>query len=244
MAPSTAPDDAAYQALLAEGAALFPDIRIGRPGRSRGVGVVTGALKALRLGWHVDLDGAQHVRPGAAVLVANHVSALDPVMAVMATGWKVTAFAKSEVFHGPGAPFFRWMGQIPLRRGDPRATDWALRMATATLRSGGRIGVYPEGTRSPHPDTLHKLHGRVLLAVLRDNPDVPVHALTTRYTGGRGRRRVQVRISPRLPYAPATIATLTDDEIMTMLREELLRLGGQTYRDESAYDVKRALRNQ
>jgi 1-acyl-sn-glycerol-3-phosphate acyltransferase len=155
----------------------------------------------------------------------------------MSTWWRVTAFTKLEWFEGPAAPFFRLMGQIPLRRGDQAATDWAIDMASEALAYGGKIGLYPEGTRSPDPTRLHRLHGRVLLPVLRAHPEVPAHAVTTAYTHRRFRRTlVRVRVSPRLPLDPST---MTPEAIIAVVRDALLELGGQTYADASAHDVKR-----
>ena len=84
--------------------------------------------------------------PGPAILVSNHQSTWDPVVTVMSTGWRVSAFTKAEWFEGPAAPFFRWVGQIPLRRGDEVSTEWALDMAARALADGGKVGIYPEGT--------------------------------------------------------------------------------------------------
>jgi 1-acyl-sn-glycerol-3-phosphate acyltransferase len=226
-----------YDDLLTAGRAFFPGIRIGRPGRARSYWATIAALRLLRARWKVDVEGAGHVAPGATVLIGNHVSALDPVVVVMSAWWRVTAFTKLEWFQGRGAPFFRLMGQIPLRRGDPAATDWAIAMASAALAYGGKIGLYPEGTRSPDPAVLHRLHGRVLIPVLRAHPGVPVHAVTTAYTRRAGRRtRVRVRISPPLALDPCG---MDPTELIAVVREALLTLGGQTYRDESAHDVKR-----
>jgi 1-acyl-sn-glycerol-3-phosphate acyltransferase len=234
-----APTDAAtasYDALLGAGRALFPGVRIGRPGRARSYWLTIAVMRALRARWKVDVEGAENVAPGAAILIANHVSAMDPVVVVMGTWWRVTAFAKVEVFHSAAAPFFRLMGQIPLRRGDHAATEWAIDMASAALAYGGKVGLYPEGTRSPDPGTLHRLHGRVLLAVLRDNPTVPAYALTTTYTRRRLRRtHAQVRISPRLEVDPST---MTPEEVIVVVRDTLLGLGGQAFRDVSAREAK------
>lgn len=225
-----------YDALLGVGRALFPGIRIGRPGRTRSYWVTITAMRALRLRWKVDVEGAENVARGAAILIGNHVSAPDPLVVVMSTWWRVTAFAKVEWFQGRGAPFFRLMGQIPLRRGDPAATDWAIDMASSALGYGGKVGLYPEGTRSPDPAKLHRLHGRVLIPVLRANPEVPAYAITTAYTRRPLRRtRVQVRISSRLPLDPSA---MTPDAVITVVREALLELGGQTYVDMSARDAK------
>jgi 1-acyl-sn-glycerol-3-phosphate acyltransferase len=235
MAPTDA-TIASYDALLAAGRARFPGVRIGRPGRARSYWTTITALRALRTRWKIDIEGAENVAPGAAILIGNHVSALDPVVVVMSTWWRITAFTKLEWFQGRAAPFFRLMGQIPLRRGDAEATDWAIDMASSALEYGGKIGLYPEGTRSPDPTKLHRLHGRILIPVLQAHPEVPAHAVTTAYTRrGLRRMRVQVRVSARLPLDPAT---MTPDAIITVIREALLELGGQTYVDESAHHVK------
>jgi 1-acyl-sn-glycerol-3-phosphate acyltransferase len=229
-----------YDAAVAQGRALFPGVRIGRPGRARTYWLTITAMRLLRLRWRVEVEGAENVAPGAGILIANHVSAMDPVVAVMSNWWRVTAFTKVEVFEGRGAVFFRLMGQIPLRRGDDAATDWAMGMATRTLAGGGKVGLYPEGTRSPDPGTLHRLHKRVMIPVLEANPDVPAYAITTAYSPRPWRRtHVQVRLSARLPLDPRR---MTPDEMTAVVRDALLECGGQTYVDEYARDVKRGLR--
>lgn len=228
--------EADYEALLDQGRAHYPAVRIGRPGRARSYWTTIGALRALRARWRIDVEGADNVPAGPAILIGNHVAAADPVVVVMSAWWRVTAFTKLEWFESPAAPFFRWMGQIPLRRGDSAATDWAIEMASSALAYGGKIGLYPEGTRSPDPTKLHRLHGRVLIPVLRANPDVPVHAVTTSYTPRRARRtRVRLRISPRLPL---DARSMSPESIIAVVRDALVTLGGLTYVDVSARDAK------
>ena len=148
---------------------------------------------------------------------------MDPVVAVMAHWWRVTAFTKVEVYEKRGGIFFRLMGQIPLRRGDNDSTAWAMDMATRTLADGNKVGLYPEGTRSPDGRTMHRLHRRVLIPMLEANPDVAVHAITTTYpTGGRLRRRAVVRISPRLDIDTRTMAPA---HVMDVMREALISTG-------------------
>jgi 1-acyl-sn-glycerol-3-phosphate acyltransferase len=220
----TSPADRAYDELLAEGATIYPGVRIGRPGRARTFMPTIATMRALRLRWAVSVGGSKNVKAGPAILVMSH-------------WWRVTAFTKVEVFERRGAIFFRLMGQIPLRRGDSEATDWALRMAASTLADGNKVGLYPEGTRSPDPQHLHLLHPRVVVPLLRMCPDVPVHAICTTYPeGGRFRRRVRVQLSPRLDV---DIRVMSEEQVMTTLRDALLELGGQTYVDESAAAAKR-----
>jgi 1-acyl-sn-glycerol-3-phosphate acyltransferase len=234
-----APDDAAmasYEALLAAGRAHYPGVRLGRPGRARTYWPTIAAMRVLRAHYKIDVDGVEHVPSGPAILIANHVAAADPLVVVMSGWWRVTAFTKIEWFESRAAPFFRWMGQIPLRRGDQAATDWAIDMGSSALARGGKLGLYPEGTRSPDPTKLHRLHGRVLIPVLRANPDVPTFAVTTTYRRlSRLRTQVRIRISPPLPLHPLT---MTPDAILTTVRHTLLALGGQTYVNISARDAK------
>jgi 1-acyl-sn-glycerol-3-phosphate acyltransferase len=224
-----------YDDLLEAATTLYPGVRIGRPGRARTYWATITALRAYRVKVAVDLAGAEHVAPGPAIFVANHTSTLDPVVVVMSTWWRVTAFTKVEWFEGRMAAFFRFMGQIPLRRGDDASTEWALAMAHEALASGSRIGIYPEGTRGPDPGTLYRLHQRVLVPLLRNDPDVPVHAITATYDRSDRRTRATVRVSPRLPL---DAASQTDEEMTGIIRDELVRIGGLRYVDQYAFLAK------
>jgi 1-acyl-sn-glycerol-3-phosphate acyltransferase len=223
--------------LLRQGAALYPGMRIGRPGTSRLYWVTIAVIRALRFKLKVDLHGAEHLRRGTpAILVANHNSAWDPVCVVISGWWRVTAFTKAEYFTGRGAFFFRWMGQIPLRRGDPESTAWAMRMSQEALAHGGMIGLYPEGTRSPD-GRLHKLHKRVLIPLLQANPDVAVHAVTMAYEKRPGRRTlITGHISAPIPLDSRTASP---QELTDRIRDVMLEIGGQEYVDEYAQSVKK-----
>lgn len=233
--PAAAPRD--YGTLLAEAGLLYPGVRIGRPGRARTYWATIAAMRLLRLRWAIRIEGADKVAPGPAILIGNHVHFFDPVCVVMTRWWRVSAFTKVEWFEHRGAAFFRWMGQIPLRRGDPASTEWAMQMSRYALGDGGRIGLYPEGTRSPDPTQLHKLHKRIMIPLLQANPDVPVHVVTTQYESHRAPRRIRVtvRVSDRLPVDPRTMDA---DALTGVIRDALLALGGQTYVDAYAQDVK------
>jgi len=225
-----------YSDLLARGKEIYPEIRIGRPGRARTYWLTIFFMRLLNLRWSVSVTGASHVGAGPAILVGNHVSAMDPVAIVMKQWWRVTAFAKVEVFENRGAIFFRLMGQIPLRRGDEASTKWALDVASNTLSHGTKLGLYPEGTRSPDKKSLHKLHRRILIPVLEANPGVPVHAITTTYGEKRfGRQRVAVHLSPSLPI---DVVAMHPNDVVDVIKNSLLEAGGMPYVDAFARDIK------
>jgi 1-acyl-sn-glycerol-3-phosphate acyltransferase len=224
-----------YDAALAQAAEIYPGVRIGRPGRAHGWPVMGPLMNVLRAKIRIDQDGAQNVAPGPAILVSNHQSTWDPVVTVMSTGWRVSAFTKAEWFEGPAAPFFRWVGQIPLRRGDEASTEWALDMAARALDDGGKVGIYPEGTRGPSDSTLYRLHQRVLVALLAGSPDVAVHAVAVRYTPHGRRTDARVRISERLPI---DARTMTGQQMSDIIRDRLVTLGELDYCDQYAFVVK------
>ncbi|MEI8056261.1 MAG: lysophospholipid acyltransferase family protein [Actinomycetes bacterium] len=225
-----------YDALLARGRAMYPNVNIGRPGRARTYAASVMALNALRARVSVDLTGADNVAPGAAILVGNHLSTFDPIVVVLKTGWRVTAFTKSEWFEDRLAPFFRFMGQIPLRRGDEAATDWALEMAKSTLADGNKVGIYPEGTRGPEHGKLYRLHTRVLVPLLQGSPDVAVHAVSTNYSDiGFGRQRATVRISERLRVDARSMSA---DHMVQVIRDAIVELGDLVYVNQYAFVAK------
>ena len=193
-------------------------------------------MRLLNFKWSVTVTGAKNVTRGPAILVGNHVDAMDPVAIVMKQWWRVTAFAKIEVFENRGAIFFRWMGQIPLRRGDEESTRWALDMAAQVLADGSMLGLYPEGTRSPDKKSLHKLHRRILIPIFELHPEVPVHAITTTYGAKKfGRQRVCVHLSKRLLI---DVSSMSAAHIVDVIKNEILESGGMAYVDAFARDIK------
>ena len=233
------PPPASYATALARGRQVNAGVRIGRPGRSRAYWLLHAVAQALRVRYAVRVRGRARVGPGPAILVGNHVSLMDPVLVGVATRWRLAFFTKIEAYEGPAAPFLRWAGQIPLRRGDEESTRWALEMAHEVVALGTKLCVYPEGTRSPDGVSLHRLHRRVLVPILQANPAVPVHVMTIRYGARRrGRIPVDLRFSPALGL---DVQSASADAITDAVRDALLSLGGLPYTPEFGQRVKARL---
>lgn len=217
----------AYAHLLDEARAIYPGIRVGRPGRARPYWWIYPPAQALRLRYAITVTGARQVQPGPAILIGNHLSLTDPVLVGVSNRWRLTFFTKVEVFEQRGAAFFRGTGQIPLRRGDEASTRWALAMSQEALASGGKLAIYPEGTRSPDGVSMHRLHRRVLVPVLQANPGIPVHAMSIAYPQRRaGRQHVDLRFSPPLAL---DVETMSANELTETVTAALLDLGGMPY---------------
>lgn len=104
--------------------------------------------RATRLEWR-DLEKLPPNDEGGILIVANHVSSIDPVavgLFVAHAGRWPTFLAKQELFRSRwGNWFFRSIGQIPVYRGTSHAGD-ALVEAKAALERGETVIIYPEGT--------------------------------------------------------------------------------------------------
>jgi len=105
-------------------------------------------------GARVQVTGLEHIPEDRAVLyVANHQGTLDiPILMGYLPG--TPAFvAKKELFTIPVLGFWmRRIGCISLDRESPRAALKSMKGAAKEIRTGRRITLFPEGTRSRHPE--------------------------------------------------------------------------------------------
>jgi 1-acyl-sn-glycerol-3-phosphate acyltransferase len=92
--------------------------------------------------------GERLPRTGPVLLVANHVSVLDPLACarlVYDHGRIPHFMAKEAVFRGAAGAILRDAGQIPVARGRSEARA-ALDAAAADLDAGNVVVIYPEGS--------------------------------------------------------------------------------------------------
>ena len=127
----------------------------------------------------VRITGAEHVpRTGAALLAANHVSHLDPVVLLVVAhrcGRKVRIMGVQEVHDHPLVGRFVRAGRhIPVLQGSPSRAP--LQSAEQALAAGELVLVYPEGT-IPEPGAQVSAKGGVGLLTSRAGaPVVPVRS--------------------------------------------------------------------
>ena len=155
--------------------------------------------------------GAERVPAGGALLAGNHVSYLDPVLLWCVSPRPVHFMAKSELFvKGFVAWLLPRLWSFPVNRGEPDRT--AIVTATEILKSGGLVGVFPEGSRreADAGEAVGEAHGGAAFIALRAGvPIVPVAILGTERAMPRGAslpRLVKVTIVVGEPIDPAAIA--------------------------------------
>jgi 1-acyl-sn-glycerol-3-phosphate acyltransferase len=122
------------------------------------------------------IDGEKIPATGGCVLVANHVSHLDPLTFahfVYGHGRLVRFLAKAEVFDVPlVGRIVRSAKQIPVYRLTSDASR-AFTAAVDAVRAGECVVVYPEGTITRDPD-LWPMTGKTGAARIALSADVPV----------------------------------------------------------------------
>ena len=160
--------------------------RNSRRSRSRRTPLAYRAARAalerpLRAAYNVDVEGLDNVPAGQGViLAANHRSFMDSIFLALASPDPVAFVAKAEYFENPLTRWlFRATGQIPLRRGSPAGARQALAAACEVLKSGGTLGIYPEGTRSRDGKLHRGKLGPARLAAATGAAIVPVGLVGT-----------------------------------------------------------------
>ena len=201
------------------------------PGYRFAAGLLRQCARLLR--WDVRISGVEHLpASGPTIVVANHVSYLDPVllgMGVEARGRMVRFLAKRELFdHWFTGPVVRKADQILVdRRGD---AGRALRHAEQAMAEGKLVVIFPEATIHPIFDPARGKTGAARLAVATGAPLIPAvawggqHVATKHGAMRAGWRSVhQVRFGPPLQYSasdsPADITVQLMAGIAALLRE-------------------------
>ena len=130
----------------------------------------------------VELRGTENLEDEAAILCANHSSAWDPILLVLAMpqSFNLRIMAKKQLF---SIPLVRWflrnMGVFPVDRGN--SDIGAVKTAISSLRDDWNLLIFPEGTRNKTDALLLPFKpGAVAIAQRGDAVIVPF-AITGEY---------------------------------------------------------------
>ena len=128
---------------------------------------------------------------GAAIVVCNHVSFVDPVLLMAASPRPIRFLMDARIFRTPGLGlFFRLAKAIPIARkdDDPAAYEAAFVAADQVLAEGDLLGIFPEGGIT-NDGTLKPFKGGVM-RILEKRP-VPVIPLALQNLWGSFFSRVE-----------------------------------------------------
>lgn len=212
---------------LGVGLGIAHGVLTGDVRRGRHTAVALGSEAALRLaGVTVRVAGAEILeRNRPAIVVANHQSALDPLVLAWLLRHDFTVVAKQETRHDVRAVLGRLLlDPAFVDRGNSAQARAAMDALVTRIRAGTSVLVFPEGTRSPTPMLGPFKKGAFHLATAAGVPVVPV---VLRNTGELMWRRsltvnpgtVEVRVLD--PVTGWTTDTL--DQQVADLRERFVR---------------------
>ena len=128
------------------------------------------------MGLTLDVSGTP--RPGATLLVANHVSWLD-IVAIHAAAPHARFVSKADVLRWPLLGWLiRGAGTLFIERERKRDALRVVHAMAGALQAGETVAVFPEGTTGAGPDPL-PFHANLLHAAV--TTATPIQPLTLRY---------------------------------------------------------------
>ncbi len=144
---------------------------------------------------------------GPLLVVANHLSMVDPPLLGASISRKTIFMAKEELFRSRLTGYFvRSFGAFPVRRG--RIHMEALRQANRILAESTALVMFPEGTRSKNARLQSAFPGSALIALSNGIPVLPVGIAGTANIKGKTwllrRPRITVNIGHPFNPPPAT----------------------------------------
>lgn len=139
----------------------------------------------LRFSYRVRVHRQERVPAGGVVFAANHRSFFDPPFVAMWLDRPVSFFARANLWKLPViGTFLRIFGGFPIDRSEPQVA--VMKRTVAWLRSGGRVLVFPEGTRTRSGRLGPLRTGAALFARRAGVPVVPVYVHHSELVWRRG----------------------------------------------------------
>ncbi|MDP7029444.1 MAG: lysophospholipid acyltransferase family protein [Phycisphaerales bacterium] len=199
---------------------IVPRLRRG-PGGDATLGLAWWAsTRWLRWRQHLEVHGVAHLNEamaaGPVIIVANHTGGVDPLLVQSATSTMIHWMMARDMMAAGTEDIWRLVRVIPVNRADADAR--ALRRAMGILRSGGVIGVFPEGRITRPPGSIRpfqegvgllaaRTRARVVPCWISGTPDVDGMLASI---AGRGRSRVEFLEPIRFDRSDAA-AEVADD---------------------------------
>jgi 1-acyl-sn-glycerol-3-phosphate acyltransferase len=178
--------------------------------------------------YRVRFVGEQRVPETGAVLAGNHVSYLDPVLLWCGSPRPTHFMAKVELWDSSalGWALDRFWAFPVDRAGADRAS---ITTATALLKAGDLVGMFPEGTRKRDDSgELGEAHGGVAFVAIRAGvPVVPVGIVGTEKAWPAGKRLpriVSVTIRYGEPVHPDDFEGSRKERVAAMTAEIMRRI--------------------
>ncbi|NBB78018.1 MAG: 1-acyl-sn-glycerol-3-phosphate acyltransferase [Verrucomicrobia bacterium] len=132
-------------------------------------------------------SGKEHIpRTGPVIFAANHVSFYDPPAIGACLPRQINYFARDTLFKGAFGKALLQIGTIPVAR--ENAEVKSLKAIFKTLKNGGAVAIYPEGTRSPDGQLTEPKAGAGMIACKSKATVIPTRIFGTYEAFGRNHK--------------------------------------------------------
>ncbi|RMF79915.1 MAG: 1-acyl-sn-glycerol-3-phosphate acyltransferase [Planctomycetota bacterium] len=163
---------------------------------------------------------------GPALLVCNHQSFLDPVLAAFGIPRECSFMARDTLFTNPRfRKLITTLNAFPVKRG--QADIGAIKETLRRLKRGELVVVFPEGTRTPD-GRVHNLHaGVILLARKARAPLVPtliLGAFEAWPRNARAPRPHPIIVAYGRAVQPDELADRDGEQCAELIRERIVEL--------------------
>lgn len=152
----------------------------------------------VRLFLPIEVQGRENLPEGEAVMLcANHSSAWDPILLVLALwdNYPIRIMAKKQLFKIPLlGGILRMLGAFPVDRGN--SDIGAVKNSIRSLKEGYSLMLFPEGTRVKEKGQVEVKSGAAMIAIRGGVKLVPV------YVGMKKRLFCKTPIIFGLPFVP------------------------------------------
>ncbi len=179
--------------------------------------------------YDVEMEGKEKIPDGPYVVVANHTSYPDPLFVIDILNSYVRFPITSAHYKG-FSWFYELVGIFPIKR--YTVDVHAIMKFTKTMKSGGIIGIFPEGERNWDGRPLEVQEGVIKLIKMSPNPILPVrieniHLLWPRWAKRLHKGIVRVKIGD--PVSPQNYREAFDFIFLDTLKS-------RTYKDYSGIE--------
>ena len=172
-----------------------------------------------RLVFPFRVHGLEHVpRDRPVVFCGNHRHAMDPFLVCLSLPRRlpVRIMAKQELMDLPLVGWF--LGKLGVFGVDRGHSDLnAVKTAIKTIRDGGSLLIFPEGTRVKNEGEVRPKGGAAMIALRTGAPLLPV------YTGKRHKFLRRTHVIFGEPYEPKTESRHGTAEEYQAFADELMR---------------------
>jgi len=172
--------------------------------------------------FNVRLTGRQNVpKKGPYFLVSNHLAWTDVPLVPAYLSPQVVYLAKEELFLGRLGWLVRFLGAIPVKRGE--ADRQLLRASDDLLKRGRVLVIFPEGHRSDNHQLIPAHAGMGMIALRAGVPVVPVAVCGSEHAWKRFRPRITIAYGEPMDLKPKG-AKITKEDIQEATETVMRRI--------------------